>query len=334
LEKVLKAALLRPIGFTVGLAALQSPEKESSHGIMALLVSESSVDVQVTCGGGILLLRTLDGVFETEGVQPRLSPDLLLREIKITLGQLPAEFRDAVRKVRVFGHGESARPFVDAIAARAGSIGLQFEFVETYAANEFSKSLPAGTEVSPAFSVAARAVTGVPPVFDFLPPKVRPWQQLTTRFSSRKLVWAGGTAGAAALLVAGAFLVQQWQLSRLQSRWANMESRVRELEDMQQQIKRFRPWFDDSLPSLTILRRLTEAFPEDGVVAAKTVEIRELSSVTCSGVARDNQALLKVLDQLRATKDVANLKVDQIRGKTPLQFTFNFRWGEGGVDAN
>jgi hypothetical protein len=105
LEKVLKAAQLRPISFTLGIAALQSPER-ILHGVMALLVGESSVDLQVSCGGGILLLRTLDGVFETEGVQPRLSPELLLREIKITLGQLPAEFRDAVRKV-AFGHAES-----------------------------------------------------------------------------------------------------------------------------------------------------------------------------------------------------------------------------------
>jgi hypothetical protein len=334
LEKVLKAAQLRPIGFTLGIAALQSPEKESSHGVLALLVGESSVDLQVTCGGGILLLRTLDGVFEAEGVQQRLSPELLLREIKITLGQLPSEFRDAVRKVHVFGNAETARRYASQITARAEAMGLTVEFVESYLPNEFSKSLPAGTEVSPAFSAAARSVTGARPVFDFLPSKVRPWQQLTTRFSSRKLVWAGGTAGAAVLLVAAVFLAQQWQLSRLQTRWARMEPKVRELEEMQQQIKRFRPWFDESVRSLTILRKITEAFPEDGVVSAKTLEIRELASVTCSGVARDNQALLKVLDQLRATKEIGSLKVDQIRGKTPLQFTFNFHWGEGGGDAN
>ena len=93
---------------------------------------------------------------------------------------------------------------------------------------------------------------------------------------------------------------------------------------MQQQIKKFRPWFDESHRNLTILRTVTEAFPDEGGVTAKTLEIRELSSVTCSGVARDNQAFLKMLDQLRATKEVTDLKVDQVRGKTPLQFTFNF----------
>jgi len=33
-----------------------------------------------------------------------------------------------------------------------------------------------------------------------------------------------------------------------------------------------------------------------------------------------------VLDRLRSTKEITDLKVDQVRGKTPMQFTFNFQW--------
>ena len=110
-----------------------------------------------------------------------------------------------------------------------------------------------------------------------------------------------------------------------------MAPRVTDLEAMQQQIKKFRPWFDGTFRSLSILRRVTEAFPVDGAVTAKTLEIRNNSQVTCAGVARDNQVLFKMLDQLRGTKEVADVKMDQIRGKTPLQFSFNFRWVEGGT---
>ena len=333
-ERALKAAQLRPVSFTLGVTALQSPDKDSSHGVLALLIGDGCVDLQVSCAGGVAVLRALDAVFETEGVQHRLSTDLLVREIKITLGQLPADFRDAVRKVRVFGRSESARRFVSEATPRLETMGLKAEFVEGYAANEFSKSLPPVVEVSSAFSAAARCVTGAPPTFEFLPPKVGPWQQLTTRFSSKKLGWIGATAATTALLVGGAFFVQQWQLSKLDGQWARMEKPVRELDEMQQQIRRFRPWFDSSFRNLSILRKVTEAFPEDGVVSAKTLEIRDVSSVTCSGVARDNQSLFKMLDQLRAVKDVHDLKVDNIRGKTPLQFTFNLHWGEGGGDAN
>jgi len=34
--------------------------------------------------------------------------------------------------------------------------------------------------------------------------------------------------------------------------------------------------------------------------------------------------------QLRAATDVGDLKVDQIRGKAPIQFAFTFHWIEGG----
>ena len=129
-------------------------------------------------------------------------------------------------------------------------------------------------------------------------------------------------------MFAALLLFQQWQLSTLRTQWRDMAPQVADLENLQQQIRKFRPWFDESRGSLSILRRLAEAFPEDGVVTAKTVEIRDLTTVTCSGTARDNPALLKTLDQLRGFQEVADVKVDQIRGGKPLQFTFNFHWGE------
>ena len=107
-----------------------------------------------------------------------------------------------------------------------------------------------------------------------------------------------------------------------------MAPRVRELEILQQEIKQFRPWFDESFRSLTLLKRLTESFPEEGSVTAKSVEIRDASTVTCTGTARDSQALYKVLDQLRAASEITDVQVDTVRGKSPLQFSFNFHFGE------
>jgi hypothetical protein len=331
LEKALRAAQLRPVSFTLSIAALQ--REDATQGVLALAVSENSVDLLATVGGGVAALRSLDGAIDTEGVQKGPQADLVAREIRITLGQLPAEFREAVRQVRIFGRGEFVPRFVSDLAQRLQPMGVQVEWVKTYGPDDFRSRLPSDTPVSAALSLAARHLMGRPR-FEFLPPKTSSWQQLMARFSSKKLGWVGATAGSAALLLVGAFLFQQWQLSRLQTRWAAMEPRVKEVEEMQQQIKRYRPWFDESFRSLSILRKVTEAFPEDGVVSAKTVEIHEPSTVSCTGVARDNQAFLKMLDQLRAMRQVANLKVDQLRGKTPLQFTFNFQWSEGGRGEN
>ena len=328
LERALKAAQLKPVSFSLGIPALQPPNPQSPHGVLALMIGESSVDLQVSCRGGMVALRALDEAYETEGVEKHLSADFLTREIKITLGQLPADFRGQIQQARIFGRGHVVQRLVTDIMPRLAAMGLKVEEVEHYPENEFARRLPPEVAVSPALSLAARYLTDASPVLEFLPPKIRRWQQLTTRFSSRKVAWATATAGAAALFIGGAFLFQQWQLSRLQTQWAAMEPRVKELDGMQQQIKKFRPWFDESFRSLSILRKLAESFPEEGVVTAKTLEIREASSVTCSGTARDNQAFLHMLDQLRAAKEVSDVKVDQVRGTAPMQFTFNFHWGE------
>jgi len=327
LEKALKAARLKPITFSLGITALQPPSRENSNGVLALVFGDSTVGLQVSLGGGVATLRTLEETFETDGGEKHLSPEAIARELRITLGQLPGEVRQAVGRLRVFGTDNLAAALLEGIQSAAQSMGMQVELVRSYSPNEFGRQLAADAPVSAALSLAAGSLAGRHPALDFLPPKVRPWDPIITRYSSKKLVPLGAAAGAIALLVASLFLIQQWQLSRWRGQWSAIDRKVTELDGLQVQIKQFRPWFDESFRSLSILRRLTEAFPEDGVVAAKTVEIRDQTDVTCSGTARDSQALLKTLDQLRGAKEIFDVKVDQIRGKSPLQFTFNFHWG-------
>ena len=334
LEKALRAARLRPVAFSLGITALQSPDKEPSQGVLALAIGPDSVGLQISFGGGVAGLRTLRGILQTEGSQTQLHSDAVAREIRITLGQLPGGLREAVRQVKVFGPGPIAQQLAEELRPRLEPMGMTVERITEYAGAEFGVQAPSGAPVSPAFSLAARHLAGQKNGFEFLPPRINPWQQFASRYSSGKLVWAGAAAASIALIIAVCFLFQQWQLSRYRSQWASMAPTVTELENLQQQIRKFRPWFDNSMRSLSILRRLTEAFPEEGAVSAKTFEIREPSSVTCSGVAVDNAAFLKMLGQLRATKEVADLKVEQVQGKTPLQFTLNFHWGEGNANEH
>jgi hypothetical protein len=76
---------------------------------------------------------------------------------------------------------------------------------------------------------------------------------------------------------------------------------------------------------------LTEAFPEDGTVSAKTVEIRGPATVTCMGTAQNSQVLQKTLDQLRTCKEISDVKTEHVKGSSPLEFTFNFRWSQASV---
>ncbi len=329
LESVLKAAQLKPLTFSLGVAALQPAALNPGQGLLTLALGSNSFELQVTAGGGIVALRSLDGVMEGEGAQKRIDDDLVAREIRITLGQLPAELSDGKKNAGLCGRGELARQFATAISSRLESMGMKVEVMDRATAAQFDKPLPPEIACSPALALAANHLKGIAAAPELLPPKVSQWQQLfnSSKFSSKKLAWAGGAAGFVVLCVGGAFGFQQWQISGLDSEWQAMAPEVTQLQNTQQQIRKFRPWFDRSYRVLRIVKTLTESFPEEGSVSAKNVEIRDLSTVTCSGLARDNQAYLALLDHLRNyTNEVSELKTETVRGQSPLQFTFNFQW--------
>lgn len=332
LEKALRAAQLKPLSFSLGIVALQDLKAESNAGVLSLLVGESGIELEVTSGGGVAALRALEGAVEANGFEKHIDADLVGREIKITLGQLPKELRETVRKVKVFGRPEMAQKLTNELKSRLEGIGL--EVVLGLAQQVGGVPLPADKNLTPALGLAARQVLAKPTGFEFLPPKVSAWSQASARFSSRKLVSSGVTAGALVLILGGSFLWQHSTLSALDAKWKTMGPKVSEIEGTQQQIRKFRPWFDESPRSLRIIRKITEAFPEDGSVSAKTLEIRDdLSMVICSGQAQDRQSVLKVLDRLRASKEIRDAKVDRMQG-TPMVYSFSFRWIEGVVNEN
>ena len=335
LAQALRAAKLKPLSFSLGIAALQPAGADASSGVMALAIGESHVGLQVTAGGGVAALRALEGALEAEGSQRVLHADLVAREARITLGQLPAELRETVRRIRVFGPRDLARQLVDEMELRLDATGLKVEAAAKYAADEFGVHLPPEAAVSPAFSLAAGRLAGRRALFEFLLPQVTPLQQIAARYSSGRLRSTISAAAAVALVVGGLFFFQQCQLWRLQAQWSKMQLNDQQLRDLQDHIKQYRPWYDESVRGLTILRRLTEAFPEDGSVTAKTVEIRDLNTVTCTGTARNYQALLKTVERLRAVRQIPEVNMGPTRGQPPaLQFTFNFQWSEGGTSAN
>jgi hypothetical protein len=328
LEQALEKAKLRPASFSIGVAALQPPDAESSDGILALAIGENHLDLQITCGGGVVALRTIEAAPDHETGQPAFDAPAVAREIRITLGQFSDATRQTVRKVRIFGPREQAGHLAGELQNRFGR-DFGIESVAAYSTRDFGVQLPTGAVVSPAFSLAARVLARRAAPFEFLPPKVTAWQQLAARYSSGRLRTAGAIGAAAILLIGIPFAWQQFQLMSLRSQWTGMSAKVKELDAIQQEIHQYRPWFDNSCRTLAILRQLTLAFPEDPAVSAKTIEIRDGNVVTCSGVARDNTALLRTLTALRAASGVADLKVDQIRGRQPVQFTFEFHWREG-----
>jgi hypothetical protein len=336
LEAVMKAAQLKPLTYSMGVSALAGAVTDSPQGVLTLSLGAAGVDLLVAAGSGIFMLRSLEGVVEGEGAQRRIDAGRVAREIRITLGQLPAVVGERMGAVRICGHGEIARQFERDITPGLQEMGLRLEVMDRASAAQFDKPLPAEIAQSPALALAANYVKGVAGV-ELLPPRVQPWQRLLTssKMSSQRLVWAGGAAAAVVLCLGGAFGFQEWELVSLQSQTMKVEPQVKSIRDALDQSRKFAAWGDDSFPALNVLKAVAEAFPQEGGAAsAKNIEIHDEGAVTCSGTANDNQSYLRLLDRLRNASQVSDLKTDTVRGQAPLEFVFNFQWGEGGSGGN
>jgi hypothetical protein len=331
LEQVLTAAKLKPVSISLGLSALQPPGRENSDGVLALVIGESHVGLQITAGGGVAALRALEGAVENEGARRTLNAGLVSRETRVTLGQLPAELRATVKRIRVFGARELAQPLADEMELRFEAAGLRVEVVSAYAPNDFGVQLPPDASLSAAFSLAARRLADQAVPFEFLLPKPTLLQQFSTKYASGKLKTVSAIAAGVLLIVGGLFMFQEVELIHYRSQWSKISKDVTELQGLEQEIRQYRPWFDDSFRDLAILRQLSLTFPEDGAVPAKTIEIRDDNTVSCSGTTRDSAALLAMQAKLRTADGVSDLKLDTIRGKNPMQFTFDFQYGNGGA---
>ena len=327
LDQVLAAAKLKPVSFTLGLPALQRPAAENSNGVLALAIGETTVSLQITSGGGVAALRALEGAIENPNGRPVLLPDLVARESRITLGQLPAELRDSVRRIRIFGPHDLAQQLADEMELKFEPMGLSVEVVAACKPDEFGVQLPPDVSLSAAFALAARLVAEQPPVFEFLPPKPTLIEQFATKYASGRMRSVGMVALGIVALVVGAFLVQEVFLLHYRSQWNGMEKKVTELKALQANLHQFQPWYDQTYTELAILRQLSLAFPENGVVTAKTISIQEGNVVTCSGNAQDNPSLLAMQGRLSTNSSVTGFKWDLIHGKTPRQFTFDYVYG-------
>jgi hypothetical protein len=333
LERVLRAAKLKPVTFGLGIGAMQRSDRDAQR-VITLLVRSSGIDLQVTGGGGIIALRSFDSAIEMQGALKRISTEFVAREIRITLGQLPGAFAEGSGKIRIVGQGEMTRQFVHEISPRLTAMGLTVEVSEKPSDANFDKALPADLAASPAVALAAAWVRGADTAPEFLPPKVQPWQQWMSKgLSTRKLIWIGEAAAALAGCVIIAFGIQQWQLSHLRDQWSKLRPKVADLTAMQDEIKQFRDYYDQASRDVGVWAKLAAIFPRDNSVSLKSLEVRDQGLVTCSGVARDNDSFIKVFGKLSDdTNEIANVH-PETRGQKPVQFTLTFQWQGGGVNG-
>jgi hypothetical protein len=126
------------------------------------------------------------------------------------------------------------------------------------------------------------------------------------------------------------FVYQQIQLTTLEQRKKSLEKSAADVKQAKAQMDKFRPWFDDSYTGIRILRRIVEAFPPEGTVTAQRVQIKDLTEVSCDGVATDNRAFLAFRQRLSITPGLTNVNIVQLTGVQPnLQFNLKMEWVGG-----
>lgn len=328
LDEVLRAAKLEAVAFSLGMPALHQLASEPGEASISLLVSENSLSLEVGQAAGVAALRSLDNAVEGEGSSREISLSVLMRELRVTLAQLPPSLRAALRVLRLFGFAPLCEPLEKDLREPLQALGLTVELVTTLPTQRLGMGLSPAARANPATALASCYLAGKDVGPAFLPPRISAWQRFSTRYSSKTLTYAAIVLAFIALSGIGLFAYQEVQLGGLRKNWAKLAPRVEQLETLQQDIKQYRPWFDASVRHLTVLKRLTEVFPEDGTVTAKTLEIRDGNLVTCAGTTKDAPLFYKMLDQLRTNREVSEVTVDQLRGESSRQFTFSFHWGE------
>jgi hypothetical protein len=345
LQKVFKAAQLQLCGITFGItclavedhaspirqAGLVEPKEES--GAVLLLAHESGLDMEIAAGGGIAALRVLAHAVETGPEGTTFDIDTIVRELRITLGKLPTSMPGAIRSARIFGTSDLTNGLLEQLRKPLADLGMSVEKSLPDTASQLSRQsvAPAHGSIPPeelpsAYAAAAGRLLDRPCAFEFLPPRIHKLRQIASQVSARGALWLAGAGIALVLIIGTAFMLQYQYLLRLERKWTIIQPKVNELEKLQNKLREFRPWYDNSIQSLNILQKITTAFPEEGSVWVKSLEVKGMSKIQCSGDARSNRDWLEMLERLRQVPGIEDLQVLQVRGNSPVEFRLSFRW--------
>lgn len=296
-EAFLRAAGLRPMLITATLAAA------------ALARPRPAIVIHQGRSGGALCLAAASGVLTLRAVSTS-GDDLtdLAREVRITRESQSALAPETPVRVMVLTSGPGSAGSADGAAPRP-AFG-RATAVEWESDDLLPVLLLEAVRTEPSRLPSLRS------------PAPTRWSGLLRRPGSRRLRLLALGGAAAILALAAAFGWREIQLQSLRREWAAIQPEVQRIGEVRARLREFRAWDDPSLPSLSLLRLVTEAFPESGLVTARSIEIRPPQTITVSGTAREHGALLATVDRLRRQPSVRNVRVEQIRGQSPAQFTF------------
>lgn len=294
--------------------------------VVRLLADDDGVDLVASAGGALVLLRRL----AAGGGDPLASAaalTALVSDLRISLRQLPDGLGAPPTLLEVLGAAESVDRLAGALRAAlpAGAWTVQALPVE--------HSVPSFLCVQMAQCLAA----GPEPALVLAPLPVQRGLHSLAGWR-RPFALAGAVVAALLVLGGGLALHQSHQLRQLRNAWQSVSPRVETVRRVMDNARSRQAWFSDQPVTLDLLRAITLAFPERGVVWATRLEISGRSQATVAGNATRREDWLKTLDALRQTAGISNLRVTQARespdGKSPMTFALSFTYADPAARQN
>ncbi len=320
LRAVCKKAKLTPLSFTIGQPS-EFNGQTSGHAVH-LRQRDDGVDCQIIHNNELIGFRFFEADW-SEGAHKGIPS--LFRDIRVTLSELPLALQSSFGAIVVCGPREWADAFIQAAGPAASLMNMRLETAAPISPKPINVNGDAYW-VGPIYHTANQFYLNQKSQVEFLPPRVNRFKQWASKISSRGSLVAGASATAVMVVVCAAFVYQYYTWSSLNSRWQSIRDQVDEVSVIQDNVRLFRPWFDESLPALSSLHTLVEAFPEAGSIWVQVVEIDQSRRVSFSGFAEDSHALLMLHETLKQDERVQYLTVEQMLGEPPIKFAFNFQW--------
>ncbi|MDF3130476.1 hypothetical protein P0Y35_14815 [Kiritimatiellaeota bacterium B1221] len=314
LKSLLQSAGLSALSLSPGLHAWT--ENEPSGGRLGFLMIDRHVNLVIFAGNGVAELRALVPDNSEPGGDVHFDAKTLNRELRITLGRLPVNIRNDLRDAVFSGAASEVTQVQQILSPALEALGIRVHQLRNDAHH-----------TGAAVIVARKQLCNLPVPFEFIPPRVGRLQQLTSQLSTRGPRRAALSAGAAVVILCAVFWTARSMIeSHLSQQWKSMAREVEALEEIQAELRLFRPWAETNADSLQILNLVTSTFPDQGDLWVSRLEIKDDRKVSLSGFSKQQEAFSAMRQKLMSLPQVADTTLEQQRGHAPLQYEIQFQW--------
>lgn len=302
-KSFLLSAGVRAIHFTAASLAVETDRDKAAS--CTVLEYPKSVELLFTQGGQVVGLRDISGGGDISAFLPRLCQEV--NRFSLTQREhAPCVFKLSGPSA-IHGGDAIRRLFEGAVVKTVPGASAPAEVTGVYAQ-----------------IMAERCIAGNLPALNLLAAAQPHKRQLHTTG------WIKRAAAAAAILIVAALLFAvEWQIDRRKIREyteqiASISDGVKSAETMIAQTGYARQWFNHQPVYLKLLAELTNCFPERGVIWLNSLAVDESLNQVITGKASGEQAVLDVVDNLKASPLFRDIKILYIRqaGKNTREETF------------